>query len=369
MKKIFVVALVLIAAFPMAASARPFRTVKLKPGFFAVQFSPDLKRLAAFKTNLEIQFWDLQNGRMQHTFEIGEDSSAVDFSRDLKIMVRAGRNGVRLWDTQNGKLLHELRSSGMGMFSSMVFSPDGKTLAAAGVEDPVCFWDVRSGKLKAERDPLFTKALAFAPNGKSYVTVDYGGMKNGKRDMVVADVETGKILSKLRYSDTISDVSFSPDGKTVLTSGCAGSSDSCGEVHSAQFSDWNVKTGNLQRVIKLKLKSSMDNAYFSQDGKLVIHPHFAKSAFAGVDIWSMKTGLKRVLQWKGNRAREVAIVPNGSEIATASDNTIRFWNLQTGKLMRTLKGHKSDIISLTFSADSKTLASCAKDGTIHFWRV
>jgi len=48
------------------------------------------------------------------------------------------------------------------------------------------------------------------------------------------------------------------------------------------------------------------------------------------------------------------------------DNTIKLWNLDTGKLVRNLSGH-SEVFSVTFSPDGQTLASSSKDNTIKLW--
>lgn len=316
MKKSFASAFLLIGLLPVGAFARPFRTVQLKERISFMCFSPNLEQFAVIGTKAEIQLWDLRQGKLQHTLKshIREPKEVV-FSRDGKILASAGTDGIRVWDTRNGKLLRTLHND-MDYFSTVALSPDGRIVAAAGVEDPVCFWDVRSGKLKAERDPLFTSALSFAPNGKTYVVANYGGTKNGKRDMDITDVKTGKVMSKLRYIDNINAAAFSSDGKLVISAGSV-------NLSFAQVSVWDIKSKNL----------------------------------------------KRVLKWKGKEVRAVAMAPNSSEVATASDKQIRLWNLSNGKLAGTFNGHKSDVIALAFSRKDKILATVSSDGTVNLWRV
>ncbi|TYT71589.1 WD40 repeat domain-containing protein, partial [Microcystis aeruginosa] len=50
-----------------------------------------------------------------------------------------------------------------------------------------------------------------------------------------------------------------------------------------------------------------------------------------------------------------------------SDNTIKLWNLETGKEIRTLSGHDGNVTSVSFSSDGKTLASGSSDNTIKLW--
>ena len=52
-----------------------------------------------------------------------------------------------------------------------------------------------------------------------------------------------------------------------------------------------------------------------------------------------------------------------------SNGTVRLWNAHTGKLRRTLTGHKGRIESLAFSPDGKMLATGGGggDASIKLW--
>ena len=51
------------------------------------------------------------------------------------------------------------------------------------------------------------------------------------------------------------------------------------------------------------------------------------------------------------------------------DETIKIWNLESMALIKELKGHSNDVISIAFSPDGKTLVSGSKDETIKIWNV
>jgi len=48
---------------------------------------------------------------------------------------------------------------------------------------------------------------------------------------------------------------------------------------------------------------------------------------------------------------------------------ITVWDVNTGALLHAYTGHVSQINSLSFSPDEKTLASGSGDGTIILWNV
>jgi WD domain, G-beta repeat len=74
------------------------------------------------------------------------------------------------------------------------------------------------------------------------------------------------------------------------------------------------------------------------------------------------------LEGHQNAVWSVTFSPDGKTLASGSqDNTIKLWNLDTGKELRTLQGHQSFVSSVSFSPDGKTLASGSRDNTIKLW--
>jgi WD40 repeat protein len=53
----------------------------------------------------------------------------------------------------------------------------------------------------------------------------------------------------------------------------------------------------------------------------------------------------------------------------SADKTIKLWNLETGKQIRTLNGHSEGVMSVSFSPDGKTLAPGSWDKTIKLWNL
>ena len=64
----------------------------------------------------------------------------------------------------------------------------------------------------------------------------------------------------------------------------------------------------------------------------------------------------------------VAFSPDGLTLASGGvDRLVRMWDIETGRLLRSLSGHTSDIRAIVFTPDGQTLATGSEDRTIRLW--
>lgn len=110
-------------------------------------------------------------------------------------------------------------------------------------------------------------------------------------------------------------------------------------------------------------------AVFSPDGKMLAAGVAGPGLASGeLRVWNAETREVLYVVNTPHPVRCVAFALDGKTLATAEhDGAARLRDAKTGDVLFTLRGHKTQIDTVTFLADSKTVATSGWDQTVRLW--
>ncbi len=292
----------------------------------------------------------------------------IVYSPDGSLIATASKDGsVQIWDATDGSPIRTLTGHSGGV-NSIAFSPDGSLLTSGSDDRTAKLWNVADGSLVRTLFPLMESRVVeveFSPDG-SLVAI------GGNRCVVELRRVPSGILSRTIVpigcapgnpggSVDFWGLEFSNDGTRVLTGDgrpCCGG----GILQWTPTGEYTppdvLKTGNV--VVR--------DMALSPDGSEIALALVGLSDFWLLDAETGET--RAVLADHVFRVNDVEYSPDGSLLASASNDTgIGLWNATDGALLRMLKGHLMQVTALAFSPDGSTLASGSQDGEIILWNV
>lgn len=315
----------------------------------SMAFSPDGQTLAVASDG-EIGLWNPETGEQDFILTAEGDFYHILFSPDGRTLAarkHTHRDETRfyLWnidttDIKKSKLRHIITDH-FGEVSSLAFNSDGSILASGYDLERIKLWDVEKGKHKTTcigyPYQLRVQSLVFAPNQETIASLNiYSQSSFGKAEILLWDAMTGALQKTIKaHGNAIGNTRPISHGGAVV------------------FSPDGKKliSGSLDGTIRLL--NVDDNEKKSLVGLFQTGP----------------LGKKRpTLKGHTDQILTIALSPDGKTVASGSaDKTIRLWDTNTLKLKFTLAGHTEDIQALAFTPDGLTLASGCRDGSIYLW--
>jgi WD40 repeat protein len=350
---------------------------------------------AWFSGPLVLRYWSLPEGELLRSVENGPRDQRLTVSQDRTLMVEAGQFGsARVWRTADGSLVRTIPS--VAWWMTCAFSPDGQLLATSDGID-LHLWRLADGELLRSfgRGQWGAPCLAFSPDGRLLAAGGGAG-----RTIRLFDANDGSVVRDLDPVPAVSSVLtmvFSPDGETIAASWL----EPGGEPPWEEPAVWRVSDGRLLGRLGIDNDESPELMYTSDSRSLVAQsnhvrvwdvpalalrrtfggwdPIVGPAAYAA-DGRTVLTGANyrpvavraarngEVLRRFGPAIRDerycMAMLLDGRQLATNGTRSVRLWDVETGRLVRTLWDQQGQPDWITAADDGSALA-WARDGTVH----
>jgi WD40 repeat protein len=278
----------------------------------------------------------------------------------LSVDGELGATAAGLWNIRTGQFLWNVTSPETHL-PSVAFAPDGTTLAY-GKANAVQIWDVRTGTLRLTLDG--STPVSFSPDGRLLAS---GGADDAIR---LWDAHAGGLVRTLaRQERMVWSLAFVPDGLTLVS------------IRSdAVVRLWDVRTGEMTPLRVGNGRTTAASISLSEDGKILAmtgsvdkEPSHRIPMYQGeVQLWEIQTGkLLRTLPGPvDGSVGAISFAHLGMTLASGnSDGTVQLWDASTGKLLRTLKGEKQNVEALAFSFAATMLYVYKGPGRLEVWHV
>ncbi len=282
----------------------------------AVAFSADGRYLATASADHTAAIWQLPDGNLTALLPHKEEVVDVVFSPDNRYLATASSDHTAgVWETASGQ--NRFRLEHKGAVTAVAFSPDGMHLATVSEDCTAKIWEMASGQCKA------------------HLMHDYFKDAN-------------------RSSARLLDVTFSPDGRYLVTGGGDFLDPGAVEI-------WEVSNGSRHAHLPHKLE--VRAAVFSPDGRYLATA--SNDYTAG--LWEVSSGRLLASLAHEESVHAVAFSHDGNYLATASwDGTAGIWEVPSGRQLARVT-HESRVYAAIFSWDDKYLITASEDGTAQGW--
>ncbi|XP_069690703.1 WD repeat, SAM and U-box domain-containing protein 1-like [Periplaneta americana] len=321
---------------------------------------------------------------LQRLEEHGGTVNTCAFHSSVLLASGSGDKMVRLWVRNDEGRFEESESSPMEGhrygINQVEFSPSGELLASCSLDGSTILWDAGSGR---RGRPSFqvsgsgVRTCRFSPDGHLLVTAG-----DDEKAFVWSTHTMEQLMVVEGHNDAIAAAAFTPDSQYLVTA--------CSDGHMKL---WSVAPCSEQCMLTQEDAHDLgvQSCDFSPTEGTTATKHASNNMYryllatcgndSLVKLWYISTQpsedvdaeciLWRQLAGHGGNVMCVRFTPLTGEIlaSTATDKTIRLWNVYSGECVHVLENDDSMVTACAFSGDSSLLATGSLDGSLLVWEL
>ncbi|MDX2243106.1 MAG: WD40 repeat domain-containing protein [Leptolyngbyaceae cyanobacterium bins.302] len=275
-----------------------------------------------------------------------QPTTAIATDGKGELLVSSNRVAIDVWNLTTGQRLRSLNGHTQWV-STLAISPNGRTLASGSLDGTINLWDLETGELQATLFADQVTVLAFSPDGTT--------LASGSRLVKVAhtkvfhpivlwDMATGRQLTTIAVKEPVTAIAFSPDGQRLA-------------FGSTQANVWDLPTQRLSYTVN---SGDLNALIFSADGRLLLTGSDGVRGEDGIKFWDADTGkLVRVLD---SVAADFALSPDGERLITTYGGTANLWRISPFGYLGVLRGSTYSGLVARFGLNGEAIATGSSDG-------
>jgi WD40 repeat protein/serine/threonine protein kinase len=253
---------------------------------------------------------------------------------------------VRIWNLPSLDCRQILTGHAQAV-AAIAISPDGRTLVTGGRDGRVGVWELPAGRNIRWIDLAGSDvwSVAISPDGRLCAVASDNIVK-------IYELGTGFCVQSLEgHTGLVSEARFQTASRIVTVS------------WDGTMTTWDSNTGSPLSCVEL-YASGLLNVEISPSGG---------SALVGCEdgtlhLVNLVTGTHVAFRGHGGRVGHVAWTPDGLRgLSASSDQTLRMWEISTGRCLRTFAEHTSSVNAVATSIDGRTGFSGGSDNILRVW--
>ena len=311
----------------------------------------DNKYIVVTRANGWLDIFDLVSGKKVKSFQgEGGNIESILFNKDeSKLFFGTNEGIVNIWDIQKSKEIAQLKGLSTSTIESLFLTHDEKTIVSIHDNGKIVFWSYEKGeptKVIEDANAIYGRAT-LGKNEKymltqSYATTHLWNLKENK----LLKIFQGKDVSSKRA------IAFFDNGDSIAVGS-----------NSGIVSIWNIEKREKKKVFRGS-KSAVLSIQFSKDERYML-----SSTKDMAKLWDVQTQ-KEIQSFQVSHVKTLKLSANGEKVVWGMyANLIAVYDVEKGKIIYRLKGHKYPISSLKISEDGRYLVSNSKEGYIKLWNL
>jgi WD40 repeat protein len=329
-------------------------TIPGHPGIKAIAILPGDRKAISGSTDGTFIEWDLETGREIRRIRADPNLFYIAIASDGRRAISApfnhfglerGEGELKVWNLESGECAREIAVADE-LVNDLAISLDGQRAAVSTHDFRLQIWSLGRGEVEHEtRVGSNISHVAIRNDGRLVVCTSTRDLllwrPDNKDQPQVLPTDSGSVA-----------LAVTPDGRYVVYA----------PISTDVLEVWELEKGEQHSTL-VGHCGWIDQIVVSPQGRLVVASGWLGNT---ASIWQLDGG-KLVHTLNTGRVSAMSITSNGIRLLTASDHSIKLWNITAEQHESKIAAHRLPVSALAVSEEGSHVLSSSADSTVRIW--